>query len=138
MSTVIPGLLQLGGGHQTFPSVQGWLYLSREREWTYDSGVRVSPRWSRYASLCWCRNSTYHGRQTEDSQPCEVEDNVDYVGQQLDSLNTNSLADCLAACVSNSVCRGISLTGEQCSLKYSMKHRYWSNEQGKHFLHSSH
>ena len=53
MSTVIPGLIQLGGGHQTVPSVHGWLFLSRQREWNYDSGVRVSPRWSRYTVSSW-------------------------------------------------------------------------------------
>ena len=58
LSYVLPGLIQLGGspGHHDggFPSPaartpreHGWLYLTKHREWNYDPGVRVSPRWSR-------------------------------------------------------------------------------------------
>ena len=68
--------------------------------------------------------SQYAARDTEYSEPCDVEENIEYVGQELESLNTSSLAACVTACVSNSVCRGVSLAGRECSLKYSMKLRY--------------
>ena len=58
LSYVLPGLIQLGGspGHHDggfpppaarTPGEHGWLYLTKHREWNYDPGVRVSPRWSR-------------------------------------------------------------------------------------------
>ena len=58
LSYVLPGLIQLGGspGHHDggfpppaarTPREHGWLYLTKHREWNYDPGVRVSPRWSR-------------------------------------------------------------------------------------------
>ena len=55
--------------------------------------------------------------------PCEVEEEVDYVQQELQSLLAPSLPACLSACLSNSVCRGVSLSGNNCSLKYSLQHR---------------
>ena len=56
--------------------------------------------------------------------PCEVEEDVDYVGPELESILVSSLSDCLAACLSNPVCRAVSLVANNCSLKYSIQHRY--------------
>ena len=50
LSYVLPGLIQLGGSpghHAGGPREHGWLYLTKDREWNYDPGVTVSPRWSR-------------------------------------------------------------------------------------------
>lgn len=54
---------------------------------------------------------------------CEVEEDVDYVQQELQSLPAPSLSACLSACLTNPVCRGVSLAGNNCSLKYSLQHR---------------
>ena len=59
--------------------------------------------------------------------PCEVEEDVDYVGPELESILVSSLSDCLAACLSNPVCRAVSLAANNCSLKYSIQHRYSSS-----------
>ena len=50
-------------------------------------------------------------------------DYVDDDQQDLDTLRTSSIEECVEACDSNLACRGISLAGDKCSLKYSMKYK---------------
>ena len=58
---------------------------------------------------------------------CEVEEDVDYAQQELQSVVVPSLSACVTACLRNSVCRGVSLAGDNCSLKYSLQHRLVSS-----------
>ena len=80
---------------------------------------------SSLSHLTWPSPVFYAARETGGLAvaPCQVEEDVDYVGPELQSLQVSSLSDCLAACLSNPVCRAVSLAANNCSLKYSIQHR---------------
>ena len=64
MSYIIPGLIQLGGympsGHDSGgdqatdthtwsqgPDTHGWMFLTSDRDWRFDPGISVAPRYRR-------------------------------------------------------------------------------------------
>ena len=55
-------------------------------------------------------------------------DALDRPEENLEMLTTDSLETCVEECVRNVVCVGVTLDGDSCHLKHTMRHRFSSND----------
>ena len=93
------------------PPEEGWMVRDNTGHWTPDPTIRLIG---------------HHRRPSEAglTHPCPVEDNTDYTGRVLSSLETRSLGECVEACLALGVCRGVTwVRGSTCSLRADMEHR---------------
>ena len=92
----------------SYPSPHGWLFLTPDRVWQYDPSILVTPHWA--------RNGTH-------ISPCTQEDHIDYPGNTLTIIQTMDMKTCLAACLMNLACQGVTLDRLTCYLKHKMVER---------------
>ena len=86
------------------PSSRGWLYLSRDRVWMEDPGIKVTG----------IRNTQEDGVRTA----CPPETDTDYPGHDLQSLTSADLATCVRMCRTRGTCRGVTWTRDTCQMKF--------------------
>ena len=67
--------------------------------------------------------STNVYRSNLGSDPCPQEADVIYPDQDLESLNSSSMDTCVDTCIQNVVCVGVTLEGDTCTLKHSIRSR---------------
>ena len=101
----IPALLH-PSPNQSLPPDQGWMFLTKAREWKYDPHIRLVRHQRRPSS--------------GDVTPCPVEDNTDYIGHDLDTIVTDSMENCISLCQSDEICMGVTLHNSKCVLKSEM------------------
>ena len=86
------------------PSPGGWLYLSRDRVWMEDPGIKVTG----------IRNIQEDGVR----MACPPEIDTDYPGHDLQSLTSPDLATCVRMCKTRGTCRGVTWTRDTCQMKF--------------------
>ena len=86
------------------PRPGGWLYLSRDRVWMEDPGIKVTG----------IRNTQEDGVRTA----CPPETDTDYPGHDLQSLTSLDLSTCVRMCRTRGTCRGVTWTRDTCQMKF--------------------
>ena len=95
----------------TLPNSGGWLYLSKDRVWMEDPGIRVTE----------VKNIHKDGvKMTGKRTACPPEENIDYPGHDLKSLTSSYLDKCVEMCRSRDTCRGVTWTRDTCQMKSRM------------------
>ena len=86
----IPVMLALRQTH--LPPEEDWMVRDKTGHWVPDPSIRLIG---------------HHRRPSEEglTHPCPVEDNTDYTGRVLTTLETRSMAECVETCLDLGVCR---------------------------------
>ena len=104
-----PVMLSPSQGNSALPPEKGWMFLSDAGHLTPDTFIRL----------------VGHHRRPSDGgdHPCPAEDNTDYTGPVLSSLETRDTGECVERCRALAVCRGVTRCGDICSMRAAMEHR---------------
>ena len=93
------------------PPEEGWMVLENTGHWVPDPSIRMLG---------------HHRRHYEEglTHPCPEEDNTDYTGRVLTTLETRSMAECVETCLDLGVCRVVTrVRGSICILRADTGHR---------------
>ena len=104
--TNISGFVQRSSA--LIPASHGWHYLSGDKVWLYDSQILVS--------FLMSRNSS-------NGSPCPRQTDVDFPGNNLETVWTVDLLSCVQLCGSTRSCLGLTFLKNICRLKYKMENR---------------